>query len=172
MFKSDNWAVVSYLRNQGGSRGKILPDWHVLDEVTTKIFLNWGIPQIDLFETSRSKVVPAYASIEAWDSQAAFINAFNQTWRYNLAWIFPPPPLIPRVLQHQLVFRNLSCDGSWILEFWILAVSILFSQHGVIPRGTPMSQPESNRSRGADKMGKVLVVLALRMLLSIWGFYS
>ncbi|KOB78750.1 putative transposon Ty3-I Gag-Pol polyprotein [Operophtera brumata] len=136
MFKSNNWAVVSYLRNQGGSRrdqkypitiaeslgltihpfylpgyynyivdclskGKILPDWHVLDEVTTTIFLNWGIPQIDMFETSRSKVVPAYA-IEAWDSQAAFINAFNQTWRYNLAWIFRPPPLIPRVLQEPI----------------------------------------------------------------------
>lgn len=102
------------------SRGKSLPDWHVIDEVTTTIFLMWGIPQIDLFATSRSKVVPAYASIEAWDLQAAFINGFRQIWHYNLAWIFPPPPLIPRVLQHlnQSSGTYLLMVPRWETVFW------------------------------------------------------
>lgn len=82
------------------SREKLLPDWHLDDETTKKVFLKWGVPQIDLFATAQSKVVPEYASIEAEDCQARFINAFSRQWNYSLAWVFPSPPLIPRVLQH------------------------------------------------------------------------
>nr|XP_049703865.1 uncharacterized protein LOC126056144 [Helicoverpa armigera] len=140
MVQSDNRTVVSYLRNQGGtksiallemtkeilvlaqslnatihsfylpgrynsiadclSRGKALPDWHIKSEITQKIFRKWGVPQIDLFASDQSKVVPVYVSIDAKDTQALFVNAFSRTWNYELAWIFPPPPLVPRVLQH------------------------------------------------------------------------
>lgn len=160
MIQSDNRTVVSYLRNQGGtrsaalleetrkilllaealsvtihsfylpgrynsiadclSREKKLPDWHVSDEITRKVFSKWGWPQIDLFATSRSTVVPVYASIEAWDQQAAFINAFSQTWQFQLAWVFPPPPLIPRVLRHlnQSLGTYLLMVPRWETAFW------------------------------------------------------
>ncbi|CAH2020341.1 unnamed protein product, partial [Acanthoscelides obtectus] len=42
--------------------------------------------------------------------KAEFVNAFTRKWNYELAWIFPPPPLIPRVLQH--LDR---CRGTFIL---------------------------------------------------------
>lgn len=140
MIQSDNRTVVSYLRNQGGtrsvllmemtrkillfakvhditvqsyylpgrynsvadslSRNKVLPDWHLKEEVTRKIFLRWGTPQIDLFATSQSRVVPVYVSLEARDPQAHYINAFSRISDYHLAWVFPPPPLIPRILHH------------------------------------------------------------------------
>lgn len=82
------------------SRGTALPDWHLSEAVTRQIFQRWGIPQIDLFASHQSKVVPLYVSIDALDHQAAFINAFSQNWEFQLAWVFPPPPLIPKVLQH------------------------------------------------------------------------
>lgn len=140
MVQSDNRTVVSYLRNQGGtksiallemtrkilvlaqsldatihsfylpgrynsiadclSRGKVLPDWHIKSEITQKIFRKWGVPQVDLFSSGQSNVVPVYVSIDAKDTQALFVNAFSRTWNFEMAWIFPPPPLIPRVLQH------------------------------------------------------------------------
>ncbi|XP_063382987.1 uncharacterized protein LOC134669396 [Cydia fagiglandana] len=140
MLQADNRTVISYLRNQGGtksltlldltkkrlmlaqelrvtlvpfyipgrynviadclSRNKSLPDWHLSQTVTTRVFMKWGIPQIDLFATYQSKVVPVYATMDARDDQALFVNAFSRIWDYELAWVFPPPPLVPRVLQH------------------------------------------------------------------------
>lgn len=34
------------------------------------------------------------------DSQALFIKAFSKLWDFDGAWIFSPPSLIPRVLNH------------------------------------------------------------------------
>ncbi|CAK1603151.1 unnamed protein product [Parnassius mnemosyne] len=77
-----------------------MPDWHVLSSITEIIFEKWGIPEIDLFTTNQSAVVPNYASLNPKDSRAVFHSAFSQTWTYHLAWVFPPPTLIPRLLQH------------------------------------------------------------------------
>lgn len=82
------------------SRGRNVPDSHLSTDITTMIFQRMGSPLIDLFATDRSKVVPLNATIDAKDPQALFVNAFSKEWHYQLAWIFPPPPLIPKVLQH------------------------------------------------------------------------
>ncbi|KAF6215126.1 hypothetical protein GE061_009875 [Apolygus lucorum] len=82
------------------SRQKAPPDWHVLPKITQMIFQRWGVPEIDLFATSNSAVIPSYVSHDSTDRSAVFINAFSRVWKYNLAWIFPPPALIPQVLQH------------------------------------------------------------------------
>lgn len=82
------------------ARGLPLPDWHLDSEILERVFCKWGTPEVDLFATSKSKVVPKYATIEASDQGAWFVNAFSRPWRLGFAWIFPPPPLIPKVLQH------------------------------------------------------------------------
>lgn len=150
LIQSDNRTVVSYIRNQGGtksaslcklstsllrlthsmdivlsahyipgpynevadslSRGKLLPDWHLSESVTRLIFQRWGTPQIDLFATHRSKVVPLYVSRNARDPLACFTDAFSRKWNFSLAWVFPPPSLVPRVLNH----LN-SATGTYIL---------------------------------------------------------
>ncbi|CAH2037202.1 unnamed protein product, partial [Iphiclides podalirius] len=74
------------------SCGNGLPDWHLKGNVVKMIFKKWGTPQVEFFATSQSTVVPAYASIEA--------IIFSRDWQYNLARVFPLPPLIPRVLRH------------------------------------------------------------------------
>uniref|UniRef100_A0A8D8SW92 Polyprotein P3 n=1 Tax=Cacopsylla melanoneura TaxID=428564 RepID=A0A8D8SW92_9HEMI len=92
------------------SRQSSLPDWHLKPSITSKIFQRWGTPEIDLFASSRSKVTPNYVSIHPEDVHAAFIDAFSRPWNFNLAWVFPPPPLIPQVLH----FLN-QASGSYLL---------------------------------------------------------
>ncbi|KAG6457274.1 hypothetical protein O3G_MSEX010212 [Manduca sexta] len=81
------------------SRGKSLPDWHLSKSILKVIFNKWGTPCIDLFATQESAVVARYVTRFPC-KQAEYVNAFTKMWAYKLAWIFPPPPLIPRILQH------------------------------------------------------------------------
>uniref|UniRef100_A0A8D8WA86 Uncharacterized protein n=1 Tax=Cacopsylla melanoneura TaxID=428564 RepID=A0A8D8WA86_9HEMI len=77
-----------------------LPEWHLTAEATTAIFKRWGTPEVDLFACHRSAVVPNYVTLDPLDQQALFTDAFSKPWRFNLAWAFTPPALIPMVLQH------------------------------------------------------------------------
>lgn len=82
------------------SRGRAPPDWCLSEKVREMLFTKWGIPEIDLFATQRSAVVSRYVSIDVTDQEAAYINAFSRIWNHRLAWLFPPPTQIPRVLHH------------------------------------------------------------------------
>lgn len=82
------------------SRLSPLPEWHLLPQITRRIFHKWGTPQIDLFASATAHVVPTYASLDVTDPLAHLHDSFSQIWSYKLAWLFPPPYLIPRVLAH------------------------------------------------------------------------
>ncbi|XP_044578554.1 uncharacterized protein LOC123261119 [Cotesia glomerata] len=103
------------------SRKRALPEWHLLPEATEEIFRQWGTPEIDLFASAESAVVKTYVSLDCRDRSTAFTDAFSQAWDFNLAWLFPPPSLIPRVLAH----LN-KCQGQFLLvaprwerTFWL-----------------------------------------------------
>ncbi|CAK1599031.1 unnamed protein product [Parnassius mnemosyne] len=82
------------------SRQRTCPEWHLTTAATSKIFRMWGTPEIDLFASSTAHVTPKYVSVNIQDKQAQHHNAFCHQWHYKLAWLFPPPNLIPRVLNH------------------------------------------------------------------------
>uniref|UniRef100_A0A0K8TC30 Reverse transcriptase domain-containing protein n=1 Tax=Lygus hesperus TaxID=30085 RepID=A0A0K8TC30_LYGHE len=102
------------------SRDAPPPEWHLLPSITHKVFQRWGTPSIDLFASAKSAVVPAYASIDQNDAKAMFVDAFSRTWNFQLAWIFPPPPLIPQVLHHlnSATGTYLLVSPRWTKTYW------------------------------------------------------
>ncbi|KOB73008.1 putative transposon Ty3-I Gag-Pol polyprotein [Operophtera brumata] len=82
------------------SRRSILPKWHLLPALTDRVFSKWGVPEVDLFESARAHVVPRYVSLDQRDPAAWRHNAFAWEWAFGLAWVFPPPNLLPRGLMH------------------------------------------------------------------------
>ncbi|CAG9123908.1 unnamed protein product [Plutella xylostella] len=158
--QSDNKTVLSYLRNQGGTRSSQLmavtfqiyqilqehkihlslhhlpgrfnveadhlsrnchyPEWHLLPVFTKIIFAKWGLPIIDLFASRRAHVVPRYVTLDQTDDQAVFVDAFSRPWNYSLAWVFPPPFLMPKVLAHLNVSKGrfLIVAPRWEKSYW------------------------------------------------------
>ncbi|KAL4710538.1 hypothetical protein ACJJTC_008940 [Scirpophaga incertulas] len=94
----------------GLSRAKALPEWHLSKTVLEMIFQKLGQPDIDLFASRTSAVVPAYVSEDSTDQGSQFTDAFSRMWQFRLGWIFPPPALIPQVLHHLQ-----SSEGQYLL---------------------------------------------------------
>ncbi|CAF4874533.1 unnamed protein product [Pieris macdunnoughi] len=160
ILQSDSKTVVSYIKNEGGTRSQMLlkltkdllaltdslnivliphhlpgmynveadylsrnrrgAEWHLLKEATTDIFRRWGTPEIDLFASREAHVVASYVSLDLLDSNACFHDAFSKCWRYDLAWIFPPPALLPRVLHHLNLSQGkfIIIAPRWRKPFW------------------------------------------------------
>lgn len=81
------------------SKKKPLPEWHLLPQATYEIFRKWGVSEIDLLASAKTVVVSRYVSRNYNDPYAYFIGEFIRPWNFSLAWVVPPPNLIPRVLQ-------------------------------------------------------------------------
>lgn len=102
------------------SRHKSHQEWHLDHRIRTIIFQRLGTPEIDLFATKISAVVPRYVSEDHRDKLSEFTDAFSRPWSYKLAWIFPPPALIPRTLQHLNISHGhyILIAPRWEKAFW------------------------------------------------------
>ena len=96
------------------SRFKALPDLHLLPRVFRRICHRWGLPQIDLFASTESAQLPRFLAWGDAPTAEAF-DALSIPWEFQLAYLFPPIPLIPRVLS-----KMRQSKGTFILitPFW------------------------------------------------------
>ena len=86
------------LHADAASRFQSLPDWHLPMETFRRICRRLGHPDIDLFASAASTQLPRFF---AWGEakEAEAFDALAQRWDFSLAYAFPPPPLLPRVLR-------------------------------------------------------------------------
>lgn len=82
------------------SRQKTQTEWYLTEEACREIFDRFGTPVIDLFASRTAHILTRYVSRDCRDLNAEFHNAFSRRWQFPLAWVFPPPHLVPRVLAH------------------------------------------------------------------------
>jgi hypothetical protein len=108
------------------SRFQLVPDWHLDTQVFCQVSTLWGTPQIDLF-TSRQLVPTArFMSWRAADSPEA-INALSMRWIFDLAFLFPPIPLLKRVVRKMEVSRRiyLLVTPYWEARMWFASLQSL-----------------------------------------------
>ena len=96
------------------SRFLALPDWFLPEEVFLRIVRRWGLPIIDLFASTESAQVRRFF---AWGEapEAEALDALAQTWDFRLAYAFPPPPILLRIIR-----KIASSSGIFLLvtPFW------------------------------------------------------
>ena len=80
------------------SRFRSPPDWHLPPETFHRICRRFGRPEIDLFASAASAHLPRFF---AWGNAhaAEAFDALAQRWEFVMAYAFPPPPLLPRVIR-------------------------------------------------------------------------
>lgn len=135
------------------SRHQGLPEWSLSNQTMEIIFKKWGIPQVDLFASAQSAVVPFYVTEAPQDPNALFTDAFSRQWNWKLAWVFPPPCLMARVLCQLNKARGtylIACP-KWNKVFWRAdlksrATAVPFTiqnlQSNLIDRRTNLPPPE------------------------------
>jgi hypothetical protein len=128
---------VENLQADAASRFQSLPDWHLSPEVFLQITALRGLPQIDLFASRHSVQTICFFSWDAADSLEA-IDGLSQIWDFDLAFLFPPIPLLRRVVRKLERSRGtfLLVTPYWDAQTWFASLQAL---HVVDVRPLPFS---------------------------------
>ena len=79
-------------------RGQVIgTEWSLHPQVARSLFRMWGNPSLDLFATCLNAKLPLYCSLVP-DPQAVFQGAFRHPWDDLDLYVFPPFPLVSRVV--------------------------------------------------------------------------
>ena len=89
---------ASVLADLLSHRGQVVGiEWSLHPQVARSLLRVWGNPSIDLFATSLNAKLPLYCSLVP-DAQAVFEDAFRHPWDDLDLQVFPPFPLVGRVI--------------------------------------------------------------------------
>jgi hypothetical protein len=114
------------LQADAASRFQLVPDWHLDTQVFRQVSTLWGTPQIDLFASRQSAQTARFMSWRAADSPEA-IDALSMRWNFDLAFLFPPVPLLKRVVRKLEVSRGiyLLVTPNWEAQTWFASLQSL-----------------------------------------------
>ena len=59
----------------------------------------WGPHTVDRFSSFRTRQVPRFCSLYL-NPSTEHVDAFTADWSGEINWLFPPPYLVPKVIQH------------------------------------------------------------------------
>jgi hypothetical protein len=108
------------------SRFMDIPDWHLCPKVFQIVCNRWGLPEIDLFATRGSCQLKRFFSWSVEDHPEA-IDALCQKWDFNLAFLFPPIPLIKKVVKKLESSRGtfILVTPLWPAQTWLASLLAL-----------------------------------------------
>lgn len=90
----DNW-IADFLSRETVDPG----EWALHPEVFLLLCQRWGFPDVDLFASRFNHKCPGYVS-RSRDPKALAVDALITPWTgFQLLYLFPPLPLLPRVLK-------------------------------------------------------------------------
>jgi hypothetical protein len=114
------------LQADAASRFQLVPDWHLDPLIFRMISSLWGLPQIDLFASLQSAQTTRFMSWRAADSPEA-IDALSMQWDFELAYLFPPIPLLKRVMRKLELLRGvfLLVTPYWEAQTWFASLHAL-----------------------------------------------
>ena len=106
---------VDNVRADWLSRNSICPgEWELNPLVFRKITSMWGLPDLDAMANSRNKKLLQFCLLSRVGNPLA-IDALSINWKKFFVYIFPPIPMIPKVLQK---IRDEKVRAIAILPFW------------------------------------------------------
>jgi hypothetical protein len=107
------------LQVDAASRFQLVPDWHLDPRVFRQISSLWGPPQINLFASLQLTQMTRFMSWRAADSPEA-IDMLSMRWDFALAYLFPPSPLLKRVVRKLELSRGtfLLVTPYWEAQTW------------------------------------------------------
>jgi hypothetical protein len=114
------------LQADAASRFQLVPDWHLDPSVVLQMVSRWGTPQIDLFASRQSAQFRRFMSWRAADQPEA-VDALSMAWDFELAFLFPPIPLLKRVVRKLEVSRGmfLLVTPFWEAQTWFASLQAL-----------------------------------------------
>ena len=135
------------------SRFQTLPDWHLPEATFRRIVRRWGLPAIDLFASTESTHLPRFF---AWGEapEAEALDALQQPWDFALAYAFPPPPILLRVLRKIAASSGvfLLVTPFWPAQKWFPAI---LSLRVVDVRRLPDSPPVLDLATGSPPLPRL-----------------
>jgi hypothetical protein len=108
------------------SRFQLVPDWQLAPRVFRQISALRGPPQIDLFASRHSAQTRRFYSWNTADIPEA-IDALSLRWDFKLAFLFPPIPLLKRVIRKLELSRGtfLLVTPYWDSQMWFASLQAL-----------------------------------------------
>ena len=73
-------------------------EWSLHPEIVKRIFIFWGMPEVDMFATLSNSHLPRFMS-PVPEPRALAVDALSQDWQGRSMYMFPPFPLLSKVVQ-------------------------------------------------------------------------